>query len=1105
MIMLMINKKSNFTTILIIFLLFFSIFTISISANENKKMQIENLDFSQEIKIDISSELQGQAIDKKVVFEKSCWAVDEKNHSIHIAMDDGRELTELELQIYNLDYSDNHHITSCNIVFLIPDELTGSEKFYIYYDSSEVSSPQYEDHLTLEDTHYFYEPISGQKIDFDYYCIKQEDNIIYALIQTGELLGNPVGLNIAKFKPNSKVVETYNIDQLAGFDFRYGTTSSPGYYGTSWAETVNKQVLVDGNLMIRIRLEGLSPDGALRTDNVYTYYYSPSSTKRIWVNTFHEVLEEVDIPDPSFYDGAYAGIVSIKTRSATIEKMNVGEILPEMNIYTEYETVESYSIPQNPSSEVKEAVLSTESDIDLGSEAWVSLCDSSTGKAHGLIMHSNENIHPTMDGVQIKAWVKQNVKLPGLEADTGSVFLLRNAYENSKHETFLKKDFKVNYDIEFISIEDEGFEKIQSEAKIFQDLIKTRPIVNDEQIIEEPEEQERYSLTTYVHNAPSFPMGSLLSAAIGKNIPYIYAELYKENSFKSSGSVARLPIGSIELDMEGKKFFEKVKTVINIFDWRNASIFKKIIFPDLTPGTYLVRIYRENPIILDQSQYIGYSIVDVSANAKTHIYCKAQATVNISVADQNKNPLNDVKVTLEQKNAIIYEVTTDNTGFSELYAPTNLFKDYTLKIYYQGFLVKEKPIRLGIKSRFISSKETINVETYSLTVSVTDSWGLSPEVELNPIISSPSMYKETTLKAEKTNPRTYVFNDIYPADYDLLLRYKSFKLEEKIKITNDEAIELAFPAEYTVDLKVYNKYGNEKNNGIVQVSRKNLVPKSNFDDEAQVNSILADKNLEVKINEQGVAKISVPPAKYNLKIFADDELIAAQDLEVFSDKNVEIVTKEDSTMHNIALFAGLIIIAFAFVLIFYKKKINFGLKILVLGIILISLFSPWWTMHGENESYETTTNVLLIPGKIVTLTQGSESIGGEISMVPDEVTMVLGLLFMLLLIASLLIILSTIIEKRFRKTSIVLSVLSLVVLLCIIGIFIYAMSILTEVGVGSFIGSGNIDTTISGQVESQLINCNWGPGIGLLLLFVSFVLVLFSLIKQPISKKLRKN
>jgi len=43
-------------------------------------------------------------------------------------------------------------------------------------------------------------------------------------------------------------------------------------------------------------------------------------------------------------------------------------------------------------------------------------------------------------------------------------------------------------------------------------------------------------------------MGSLLSAATGKNISYINAELYKEDSFASSGSAGRLSFVSIDLD-----------------------------------------------------------------------------------------------------------------------------------------------------------------------------------------------------------------------------------------------------------------------------------------------------------------------------------------------------------------------------------------------------------------------------------------------------------------------------------------------------------------------------------------------------------------------------
>jgi len=567
--------------IIIIVFTFFSQMLISngYGYEEYKNFNIDQLQSRQELIIPIDTSIEiskNQAIDIKIDFLNSCWAIDEKTHSIRIAIDDGDDLIELESQIYNLKKTDDSHISSCNIVFLIPENADGSEKYYVMYDSSETESPNYEDNISTDDTHYFYEPIPGQKIDFDYFEINQDGEVIYAVIQTGELLGNPVAQNVARFKAGSSKVETNNIDQLAGFDIRYGTTETPGYYGTSCATEVEKQVLVDGNLMVKFWVKCSSPDKKMQTENIYTYYFSPGNIKKLWVNIHHEIYDTINIENPVVYDGTLCGIVSIKSRSATIEKMNVGDILPEINIYSENGLIETYDVPTNPSGSTKEIILAVEDDADLGENAWMSLHNPDTGKIHGIILDSITGFSEKNDGVSVKTWVEQNIKLPGLEADTANSFLTLNTYEKETgHNTVLSKDTVLDYNAEFINIETDGLDLVDAESEMFKILVKTRVFSEKYQKDEKTEDIPRFSLTTYVHLAPSFPMGSLLSAALGKNIPYVYAELHKDNSYKSSGSAGRLPLAAMDIDLEGKNLFQKIKTIINLFDWKNASFFKK--------------------------------------------------------------------------------------------------------------------------------------------------------------------------------------------------------------------------------------------------------------------------------------------------------------------------------------------------------------------------------------------------------------------------------------------------------------------------------------------------------------------------------------------------
>jgi len=1062
--------------ILIIFILLSSSI-VQIKANGSYVSQdFNNLTYRQEIEIPIDTSIdisKFQPIDLKVEFSNACWAIDEKHHSVRVGIDDGSEIFEIESQIYDLEFIDDAHIKSCNLVFIIPDNSNGKEKYIIFYNSEETEAPNYEDHLKLEDTHYFFEPISGQKIDFDYFGIFEDGIIIYAIIQKGEIIGNPVSHTIAKCIPNAGYLETNTIEQLAAFDLRYGVKGEPDYTGPSAATKAIKNIIIDGNLMVRLRVESSSPQGNIITDNIYTYYYCPTKTKRIFVNVDHIVTKTIDIEDPDVLDGAYTGLITIKSRSTTIEKMNVGNILPNLNIYDESESIKEYLVPSDPKSVVKELILSTEDDIDLGTKGWVSLSDSDTGKVHGLIMESNSGfVEGDDDGIQIKSYVKQNIKLPGIEGDTGSVFLGRNAYERGKSQlTSIPQDFHVNFNVLFITDENEGYEKVDSESEIYQTLIKTFPAFR-ENVTEVEDEKEKYSLTVSVHLAPSAPMGSLLSAAIGKNIPYISAEIYKEDSYKSAGSAGRLPIGSIELDFEDKSFFQILKTIIGMFDWRNISFFKKIRFPDLEPGTYVVKILKENLLFNREKQYIGFSIVELNKDEKVRIFCRPQGTIKLSIVDQLDNSIENVKFLLENNGEIITSAFSDKNGTVILNAPCYRTKPYVLKVIYQGFLIDEKKIKLGLKNRFIQKKESYSIEYFNLKVNIKDKWGFAPAIEVNPELTSNEMIETVRISADKTKDGLYHFTDLYPAEYNLFMKFKSFEIDHKVSISEDKSIEVLFPAEYELNFDTMDSYGYSLSDGEI-ILRRNR------------------KTESVSIDNNGNAKIIVPPGQYEIELNSENKEIAKQEIIVRGDKEIEILSSQESFLHNLIFYLGIILTLFSIIFMIWKRNYKTGLKLFILALLVISLFSPWWILNGENGNIETSTKTLLFPPRIVTLSSSSELIGGDVSQVPSEVTLILTLLSILLVVSCLTIFITIFTKEKLRKTNIALSIISVILLIFTVLIFFYAMGQITEVGVGSFIGSGELETSLPGIAENEILPSNWGPGIGFIITIISLIIMLF--------------
>lgn len=1075
-----VSYKSLFHFFLIIVLVNNFIIGSNVLANDYNSTNIANFKYRQEIKIPIDTSLaesKFQPIDIRIKFDNNCWGINETQNSVRVAYEDGSGLNEVESQIYDLEQSGNSDIISCSLVFLIPKEANGNEKYYVLYHDSEVDGPNYEDHLSIIDTHYFYEPISGQKMDFDYYQISEDGYIVYAVCQKGGILDNGMSNAVIKMKPNTTEFEPINSEQLATFYCSYSTDPSGESDGSQLANDIKKSVLINGNLMIRLKVEGLSPNGEVKTDNIYTYYYSRESSKSIDVNIKHELLKTTQITGNQEKDCTYASLATFKARSATIKNMNFGNILPKIHFISEEDNLKVYDMPVDPNADPAEWTLSSVDDDDLGNKAWICMDDPNTGMAQALIFETNVGIlEGENDGIQIKASTEQHVKLPGLEADTGDVFACRNAYENGNHNTVLEKGLTVNFNLEFATFEKGGYEAVDKESEIFQLLVPNRPIYRSNVSNKFQEEKERYSLTSFVHFAPTFPLGSLLSAATGKNFSYTYIELYKDNIIKSSGSSSRLPVGDVNLEFDNTTFMQKIKIVFGLFDWKNISFFKKIVFPDLEEGIYLIKVFKENPSSGQHRKYIGFSVVDLTKNTTIRIYCKPQCELFLSISDEEKKGIEDVDFRLIDDDTTISDSVSDKNGSGFLYAPSNRREPYLLRIIYDGFLIEEKNIKLKPLNSIFSVKESFTADLYDLTLNVKDKLGLAPAVDISPYVTSEEMFEICNIRGEMKSYGHYELLDLFPSNYILKTGYKSFTEERFIEIDGDKTINIEFPAEYKVDFNVFNSYGMRVSNGKITMTREG-------------------KSVSTNIKDSGDSVLSIPPGNYHMRLVSDNEEVGMQRVDVKGEKSLDLVTSQGSLLHSLILYIGIILIIFSFYYI-WKYDAHKGLKILSIALIIISVFLPWWVLTGESEITSTSSEAFLFPSSIVTLTRSNEVIGGDISIVNEDFTMILGLLIMLISAFSISIIINLIISDKFPRINKLFMIAGIVLLLVVIVLFYFVMSQVTEIGVGSFSGEGDLNISIPGFQENEVLTCYWGPGFGFYLSILSFIsLICFSLYK----------
>jgi asparagine N-glycosylation enzyme membrane subunit Stt3 len=181
------------------------------------------------------------------------------------------------------------------------------------------------------------------------------------------------------------------------------------------------------------------------------------------------------------------------------------------------------------------------------------------------------------------------------------------------------------------------------------------------------------------------------------------------------------------------------------------------------------------------------------------------------------------------------------------------------------------------------------------------------------------------------------------------------------------------------------------------------------------------------------------------------------------------------------------------------------LLLFTIGLLIMALFVPWWSLQGSSSNIETSSTFYLIPLNLVSITTTPQVIVGELSFFPEIFITIMMIIPILTIIVSLLAV-SVLVVKKIQKKQwqSLLFVGALALLLISLVLFIGAMSAFAEVGVGSFIGNGTLDISIQGTEEFAPVLCQWGPGVGFWLYMTSGVLLLVSLIIQLYLKK-KKN
>jgi len=1085
-------RKNKHVFIFVLFILFFSLFSIN-PCISGQPLWDEDWSFMQQIDISIDTSLDAakyQPIDFRMNFKSTCWAKNEQVHSIRVCCWDGSSWHELESQIYDLQYTNEPYISACSIVFLIPEFADGTEQYYVYYDDSETSSPNYPNHITYDESSYYYEPISGYPLVSDYYEIRDDGLISYMLSYEGKFMGYNTGQHVYKMLDGTTKLVPKNAELFAGFDFKYCYDEGLFDYSSTSQKLVSKEIFTAGNLMIEIGIVSTSKFNDLQTTATYKYYHCPSSTKRIHVHVTHEALETIEVYSDANTDGIFASLQAGGPKSRSIEELNIGEILPKLHFINEMNTLTSYRIDTDPEyikGDPDIRIIRVEDDADLGDDAWVSFDEGEVGKAHALMFDSNEVVQSDLDktdGLQINVFEMDYPHLAGLENNIATVQVGRNSVEpNEGHDLSIPKGFTVEFDAAFFSSPEQGYPAVQSEYQLFQEIVKLKPKTTAD-IESDVEDEPQYDLTVYVHNEQAFPFGSSFSAALGFNFSYLTVELYKQNNFAYSQNAVNIPLNALA-ELKDPTFVEQIKAMVNIIDYRNISLFKKATFSDVTKGTYVVKVYKEHPLFSSNREFIGYGIVDVQGDQNTRIWCRKESFIEVSLTDQYNEKISDAKVFLKHDNQTISSSITDKSGEVLLSAPTQN-EHYALIITYNDQTVYQESVKLPVLPRINRLQKSIILNRYNIQLSVKDTWNQIPFVDLQPTLSVEK--NNDSLIQPELNQDCYLFSNLPSNTYRLRLSFKSFNVEKIIQLTDDTHIEVEFPAEFPVSVSIRDIRGNNLPETTLVIQRNN-------------------KEQRVQLDSSD-STIALPPGEYTITVYDDDKEIGVQTIEVYGGKNVHVITHQEPFYPILAAIVCslFIILSLAYLLIWGDK--TYIPLILIIALLLLSLFLPWWALQGDSADFETSTQLFFVPQNMITTYHSDESMTGEMAYLPDEIMMLISVIIIATITSSILIIISQYVKKRTsakqRYQKIFMLTILFLLLASLVG-FLFAMNEVSRISVGSIIGSGKVEFGVPGESSLYNVNCTWGPSLGFYFFLIATIVYLSQIIYNIVKRLWKKN
>ena len=376
---------------------------------------------------------------------------------------------------------------------------------------------------------------------------------------------------------------------------------------------------------------------------------------------------------------------------------------------------------------------------------------------------------------------------------------------------------------------------------------------------------------------------------------------------------------------------------------------------------------------------------------------------------------------------------------------------------------------IGLVFRY---QEIIMQELHDLKVVVEDLLGMPPGVLITPVLRNTVVTEGNVIQSVDEGGGHYLFFDLPPDTYTLQIRYKSFIVTEVVQLSDDDQIEVTFPAAYLLNIVTRNARGGS----------------------------LAERSILIVRNGEDITSEQLPPGVYNIRILQGESIIGERTIMLTGDRDISIVTSHQPFFPLLVILLALGSAGIGWWCLRRRFSLTEGALLVAIVLIIIGLVQPWWVLEGSSSSLDVASQVFLIPANMVTVGKGPGLENGEVANMPSLFTtmlVVVGVLSVFSIAASI----AALIMHR-----VWLYLLSVGAIGGALAVFTVGMGTTADIITGTFWGSGTIDLSVPGSATINMAS-SWAPSTGYYLTVAALVLVTSSLLMHlnMVPKRLKQQ